>query len=394
MSNNCKTVASRCDRIAPFHVMALLARAQELAAQGRDIVHLEIGEPDFVCPAAVVAAGQVALANGKTRYTPAQGIAELRTAIAADYAQRYKVTLNPERILLTPGASGAIQLALAALVEPGDGVLLTDPGYPCNRHFVELVNGDVQLLNTSADNGFKVTAQALAAAWQGNTRATLLASPDNPTGQVLSRDELVALAEVTANNGGWLLMDEIYQGLCPDAQRLSILSVTDDVIVINSFSKYFSMTGWRLGWLVVPEALIGVFRKLAQNFFLAPSTPAQYAALALFDEEVQAELLARRDEFERRRRYCLAALKRLGLPVVGAPVGAFYIYVDVSSITTDSFALCERLLEDTGVALTPGLDFGSQHRPERYLRLAYTVAIERLEEAFSRLEKWLETSTN
>jgi aspartate/methionine/tyrosine aminotransferase len=299
------------------------------------------------------------------------------------------VEVDPDCIVLTPGASGAIQLALAALVDVGKGVLLPDPGYPCNRHFVELVSGEPQAVITRAAEGFRVTPEALAAAWRGNTVAAMLASPDNPTGQVLQRDELLALARVVDDRGGWLLMDEIYQGLCDDDLRQTVLDVAPDALVINSFSKYFGMTGWRLGWLVAPQPLIPSLKRLAQNFFLAPSTPAQFAALALFDEPVQQELLRRRDEFASRRQFCLEALARLGLPVMGNPGGAFYIYVDVSGVTQDSFVFCERLLEKAGVALTPGLDFGHGHEPEKYLRLALTVAVPRLAEAFSRLEALL-----
>lgn len=384
-----KPLASRSNRIAPFHVMALLARAQALAAAGRDIIHLEVGEPDFPCPAEVLEAGQRALAAGRTRYTPAEGIEELREAVAADYRARFGVSVDAGDILLTPGASGAIQLALAALLDPGQGVLLADPGYPCNRHFVELVNGEVQTLRLARDSGFRVTPALLDAHWRDNTVAALLASPDNPTGQVFERSELAALAEVVENRGGWLLMDEIYQGLCPASLRQTVLAVAPEAIVINSFSKYFGMTGWRLGWMVAPPALVPTLKKLAQNFFLAPSTPAQYAALALFDPDVLRKLDCRRDELAARCDLCLRELERLGLPVVGRPQGAFYLYVDVSVVTDDSFAFCERLLEETGVALTPGLDFGAGHQPGRYLRLAYTVEQARLEEAFARLAKAL-----
>lgn len=384
-----KSLAQRGDRIAPFHVMALLARAQALEAAGRDIIHLEVGEPDFPCPQAVLDAGQLALRQGKTRYTSAEGLPALREALAADYRQRFGVEVAADNILLTPGASGAIQLALAALVDVGQGVLLADPGYPCNRHFVELVNGEPQPIRLTVKEGFRVTPTVLAAAWQSNTVAALLASPDNPTGQVYTLDELAALAQVVKARHGWLLMDEIYQGLCRDELRHSVLSVAPEALVINSFSKYFGMTGWRLGWLVAPTPLVPLLQRLAQNFYLAPSTPAQYAALALFAEPVQQELLARRDELAMRRDLCLGELARLSLPVVGKAEGAFYLYVDVSGVTDDSFAFCERLLEDAGLALTPGLDFGAEHQPQRYLRLAYTASQERLTEAFARLASFL-----
>ena len=392
MHTKVKHVAGRTERIAPFHVMSLLARAQTLEKAGHDIIHLEVGEPDFSCPQPVLAAGRQALADGRTRYTPAAGIGELRECIAADYAKRFNVTVDADCIILTPGATGAIQLALATLVDPGDGVLLNDPGYPCNRHFVELVNGQPQAVASCAADGFRVTPAALTDAWQDNTVATLLSSPDNPTGQVFNRAELAALAAVVDDRGGWLLMDEIYQGLCADQLWHSVLSVAPNSLVINSFSKYFGMTGWRLGWLVVPPQLVPVCKRLAQNFFLAPSTPAQYAALALFNDSVEQELQRRRDEFEQRRQFCIVELERIGLPVVGSPQGAFYIYVDVSQFTDDSFAFCENLLETAGVALTPGLDFGLQHEPQRYLRLAYAMDQSRLAQAFERLQAALEQS--
>lgn len=380
-------VAERVARIAPFYVMALLARAQELEACGYDIIHLEVGEPDFSCPQAILEAGKLALDNGKTRYTPAQGIAELREALAADYARRFGVNVDAERIILTPGASGAIQLALAALVDVGEGVLLADPGYPCNRHFVELVNGQPQALATSSQGGFKVSAEQLKLSWQANTVATLLASPDNPTGQVFDLEEMRQLVEVVNANHGWLIMDEIYQGLSDESCQQTLLSITDEALVINSFSKYFGMTGWRLGWLVAPTTLVPSLTRLAQNFFLAPSTPAQYAALALFDDAVEQQLKARRDAFAERRQFCLDALAQLDLPVIGQPRGAFYLYVDVSQLTKDSFSFCEMLLEKVGVALTPGLDFGPKHQPENYLRLAYTQPVARLAEAFARIKR-------
>lgn len=390
MTDQALPLATRVERIAPFYVMALLARAQQLEAAGRDIIHLEVGEPDFACPEAVIEAGRQALAKGQTRYTPAQGIGELRQALAEDYHRRFGVSVSPERIVLTPGASGALQLALAAIVDVGQGVLVTDPGYPCNRHFIELVNGVPQVLPVGASSGFRVTAEQVAQAWQGNTVAALLASPDNPTGQMLDARTLTDIARVVAGCRGWLIMDEIYQGLCPPESRQTLLSVTDEAIVINSFSKYFGMTGWRLGWMVAPLSLVPVLERLAQNFFLAPSTPAQYAALALFDPAVEQALQARSKAFGQRRAFCLQQLAQLGLPVVGQPQGAFYVYVDVSAVTDDSFAFCERLLEQTGVTLTPGKDFGALHQPHKYLRLAYTQDLPRLEEAFERLRCYLQ----
>lgn len=379
--------ASRCDKIGSFHVMALLERAQALEAAGHDVIHLEVGEPDFATPPAITAAGQQALAAGATRYSPAAGLPALRQALADDYARRFQVRVSPEQILLTPGASGALQLAMALLVNPGDGVLLADPGYPCNRHFLALVNGQAQPMRLPAD--LRVTAELVDKSWQDNTVAALLASPDNPTATVLSAAELSAVAGVVRQRQGALVVDEIYQGLVYDSPALSVLSVADDALVINSFSKFFGMTGWRLGWLVAPAEVVPALERMAQNFFLAPPTVAQHAALAAFEPETLELLEQRRQELARRRAYLLAELPGLGLSVCGDPGGAFYLYLDVSRITDDSFAFCHQLLEEAHVALTPGRDFGEQHQPERYARLAYAAPLPRLEQALARIREFI-----
>ncbi|MGB1220913.1 MAG: pyridoxal phosphate-dependent aminotransferase [Alcanivoracaceae bacterium] len=379
--------ASRCQRIAPFQVMALLERAQQMQAAGRDVIHLEVGEPDFPTPAPVMAAARRALDAGQTRYSPAAGLPALREAVAGWYQVRFQVTVSPEQVVMTPGASGALQLAMAALVEPGDGVLMADPGYPCNRHFLELVGGQAQPLPLDAQ--LRVTATALEQHWQANTVAALLASPDNPTGTVLSGEEMAALAGVVSRHDGVLVMDEIYQGLVYDQVPETVLSVTDRALVLNSFSKFFGMTGWRLGWLVAPQALVPALERMAQNFFLAPSTPAQYAALAAFDADTLEELETRRQALQARRDYLLDALPGLGLSVCGDPAGAFYMYLDVSAITDDSFRFCNDLLEQQALAMTPGMDFGPAHGPQRYVRIAYTATVERLEEAVARLGRFL-----
>lgn len=382
--------ASRNERIAPFHVMALLGRAQALQAAGHDVIHLEVGEPDFPTPAPIVEAGQRALSAGLTRYTPATGLPALRQAIADYYQQRFAVSLSPERIIVTPGASGALQLALALLVDPGDGVLLSDPGYPCNRHFVELVNGIPQILPLAGDA--RVTAGNVRQHWQANTVCTLLASPDNPTGAVLPAAECAAIATAVAELGGSLIVDEIYQGLVYDQPVHTVLSEAPDALVLNSFSKYFGMTGWRLGWMVAPQEHVAALERMAQNFFIAPPTMSQHAALAAFLPETRIELDRRRDVLNARRKLLLAALTELGLRVIGEPQGAFYIYLDVSAITDNSFAFCEQLLEQEFVALTPGADFGSVHGPEKCLRIAYTTDEARLTEALERLRRFIARS--
>lgn len=388
MSN--RVILSRlAQQTPPFHVMALLERAQALQQAGRDIIHLEVGEPDFPCPAPIMAAARQAMDRDATGYTPASGLPELREAIARDYRERFKAPVDAEQIVVTPGASGALQLVMGALIDPGDEVLLCDPGYPCNRQFVTLFGGVPRALSLSADEGFKLTPQRLARAWGERTRAALVASPDNPTGNRLPGASLAAMASDCAARGGTLVVDEIYQGLCYQEEAETVLAHGSDAVVINSFSKYFGMTGWRLGWLVAPRAMVPAIQRLAQNWFLAPATVAQHGALAAFGEEALAIAEQRRALLSRRRTLLLEALPALGLPVVGGGEGAFYLYLDVSAHTNDSFAFCQRLLEEEGVALTPGLDFGFTHNPERYVRLAYTCDEARLREALERLSAFL-----
>lgn len=381
--------ARRTESIAPFHVMALLERAHALEAAGHDVIHLEVGEPDFPTPAPIIEAGQQALAAGLTRYSPAAGIPALRHAVANWYQSRFGITVSAERILITPGASGALQLVLAALVGPSDGVLVTDPGYPCNRHFLELVNGIAQPIPLSP-NSMHIDADAIARHWQSNTVAALLASPDNPTGSVMSAQTVREVAEQVRAKGGALIMDEIYQGFVYDEPVHCALEVAPQAIIINSFSKFFGMTGWRLGWLVAPESLMPSLERMAQNFFLAAPTPSQHAALAAFTPETLSELERRRVALQQRRDYLLQALPELGIHIVGDPRGAFYLYLDVSALTDNSYDWCLRLLEEKKLALTPGKDFGPQHGPHQYVRLAYTANVEKLKDAVARLKSFIQ----
>ena len=378
--------ARRMADIAPFHVMALLARAKELEAAGRSIVHMEIGEPDFPTAEPIVAAGQQALAAGRTRYTAAAGLPELRQAISDHYRERYGVEIPARRILITPGASGALQLATAALINPGDRVLLADPGYPCNRHFVRLVEGRAIGVPVGPETGYQLTAELVERHWDEQTTAVLLASPANPTGTVITPEALAAIVATIEARGGRLIMDEIYHGLIYGAPVQTALAYSDQVLVVNSFSKYYGMTGWRLGWLVAPEDLVGTVEKLAQNLFLAASTPAQHAALAAFTPAAAAIFEARRLEFLARRDFLLPALRELGFRIPVTPDGAFYLYADCGRFTDDSHGFALRLLEETGVAITPGIDFGG-HLPARHVRFAYTNAIPQLAEGVERL-RW------
>ncbi len=381
-------ISERMQLIQPFHVMALLARARELEATGRSIIHMEIGEPDFVTPQPLIDAGIKALQEGRTHYTPATGLWALREKIAGFYKSRYGVTVEPQRVVVTPGASAALQLVLAVLVNDGDQVLLADPGYPCNRNFVYLLNGEPLAIPVDAASGYQPLPQQVSDCWTQQTRALLVASPSNPTGTLLDEQTLRGYHAITERHDGSLIVDEIYHGLTYDGPAHTALSVSDDIFVINSFSKYFGMTGWRLGWLIAPREVIPEIDKLAQNLFLAAPTLAQYAALCAFDDAVITILDARRDEFRARRDYLLPALREIGFDIPVSPAGAFYLYADCSRFTDDSYDFAVRLLEETGVAVTPGLDFGC-HQPERHVRFAYTTSLENLQEGVRRLKERL-----
>lgn len=381
-------LADRMRAIRPFEVMALLARARQLEAQGRDIVHMEIGEPDFETAAPIIEAGRQALEAGKTHYTPAVGLAQLRERIAAFYQQQYGVAVAPERIIVTPGASGALQLVLASLIDPGQAVMMTDPGYPCNRNFVALFGGEAQLVPVTADSAYQLTPALAKQHWADNTAAVMVASPANPSGTLLERTDLQGLAQLAREKGGHLIVDEIYHGLTYAGQAASVLEVTDQAFVINSFSKFFGMTGWRLGWIVAPEAYVEALDILAQNLFLSAPTPAQWAALAAFEPHTLAIFEQRRQAFQQRRDYLLPALRELGFNIPVEPQGAFYLYADCSAFTDDSYAFVQQLLEQAGVAITPGKDFGD-YRAEQHVRFAYTTSLEQLEEGVRRISNFL-----
>jgi aspartate/methionine/tyrosine aminotransferase len=376
------------EEIKPFYVMKLLARAKELEAQGHSIIHMEIGEPDFVTPQPVVEAGVAALRSGQVHYTPASGLPALREAIASWYSKDAGITVSPERIIVTPGASGALLLSMAALLNPGDAVLMADPGYPCNRYLIRLLEGRSVCIPITDESAYQLTSKHVESHWGPTTKAVLVASPANPTGALLSQDTLAALVDSIESRGGTLIVDEIYHGLVYEGEATTALVLSDQVFVINSFSKYFGMTGWRLGWLVAPKNFIQAADKLAQNLFLAASTPAQYAALTAFKPETLQILEARRVEFQQRRDFLLSRLRDLGFHVPVTPQGAFYIYADCSRFSADSVAFSRDLLEKVGVAVTPGIDFGCNAH-KKHLRFAYTTSMKQLQEGIERLQTYL-----
>ncbi|MES1998520.1 MAG: pyridoxal phosphate-dependent aminotransferase [Pseudomonadota bacterium] len=381
-------IAARMADIAPFHAMAILARARQLEAEGRSIIHLEIGEPDFPTPQPIIDAGIAALRRGNLHYTPALGLAALRTRIAAYYSTHYGVAVDADRVVVTPGASGALLLALGVLTNPADTIMMADPGYPCNRHFARFIETQTLAVPVDAGSAFQLTPALVERYWTPAVKVILLASPSNPTGTVIPDDDMRAIAALCAARGTQLIVDEIYHGLIYEGNYQTALAHSDQVFVVNSFSKYFQMTGWRLGWLVAPDWAIPALDKLAQNLFLAASTPAQYAALAAFEPDCMAILEARKVELKARRDYLADALIKLGFGLPVMPQGAFYLYADCSRFSNDSFEFARTLLEEAGVAITPGLDFGS-HQPERFLRFAYTTTLSNLELAVARLQQQL-----
>ncbi len=380
--------AARMAEIAPFYVMDLLARAKALEARGRGIIHMEVGEPDFSTPLPIIEAGKQALEEGRTHYTAAVGLPELRNAIAGHYRRRHGIDLAPGRIVVTPGASGALQLLMGVLVDPGDEVLLADPGYPCNRHFVRLAEGRAVSAPVGPETAYQFTGELVTRFATPDTRAIMLASPSNPTGTIIQARDMEDIHKVAAARDIHLIVDEIYNGLVYAKAATTALSVADDVFIINSFSKYFGMTGWRLGWLVAPEDYVEHIERLAQNIFLSAPTPAQHAALAAFTPGAMEILEQRREEFQQRRDFLLPALRELGFEIPVEPQGAFYLYADCGRFTNDSHGFCLDVLDKAGVAITPGKDFGA-NAPETHVRFAYTTAMDRLEEGVERLRRYL-----
>ena len=391
-------LSTRAQRIEPFYVMEVAKAAQALArevAGGHDpMVFLNIGEPDFTAPPLVQEAADRAIRAGLSQYTPALGLDALRERISGWYAERFGIDVPARRIVITAGASAALQLACLALIDAGDEILMPDPSYPCNRHFVTAAQGEAVLIPTTAEERFQLSAAKVEAAWGARTRGVLLASPSNPTGTSIAPTELRRIHEVVQARGGLTIIDEIYLGLSYDAAYgQTALAIDDNVISINSFSKYFNMTGWRLGWMVVPDAMVPVVERLAQNLFICASTVSQQAALACFEAESIAEYERRRAEFKARRDYFIPALQSLGLSVPVMPDGAFYAWADCTDAAQrlgvqGSWDFALEVMRRANVAITPGRDFGS-FEPERFVRFSTANSMEQLQESVARLRKLL-----
>jgi aspartate/methionine/tyrosine aminotransferase len=381
-------IAARMEHIAPFEVMEIQTLARALEAEGRDVIHLEIGEPDFRTPQPVVEAAKRALDTERMFYTSALGLPRLREAISGFYRTRYGVEVPAARIIVTAGSSAALLLAFGVILDAGDEVLLADPGYPCNRHFIRTLGAVPRGIPVGPATRYQLDARLAREHWGPRTRMAMVATPANPTGTLVTPEETRALAELAREKRGTLLVDEIYHGLTYGVDAHTAVADGDDVFVVNSFSKYFQMTGWRLGWLVAPPHLVRTIETLAQNLYISPSAVAQHAAIACFTPETLEIVEARRRELDERRRFLVPALESVGFRVPVVPQGAFYVYADCSAVSTDSFALARRILAEAHVAVTPGKDFGA-NEPERHIRIAYTQPVARLEEAIGRIRKLL-----
>ncbi len=390
MAQQAKLQRPVLSRVNPFRVMTVMHRSAELEAQGRKIVHMEVGEPDFVTAQPIIDAAKAALDSGFTRYTAAPGIIPLRQKLAAHYLKRYKVEVNPERILITSGASGGLTLLANLLVKQDDGILLSDPAYPCVRNFIHLMNANPQLVPVGKEENFQPTLEKLQRYCDDTTSGVWLASPSNPTGTILERKRLAEISNWAQGEGYHLLVDEIYHGLHYVGDLPSILELNQSAFVVNSFSKYFGMTGWRLGWIVVPEEYIETANILAQNLYISASSIAQHAALAAFTEQAEEIFESRREAFRQRKDFLGDALTNLGFVVPDVIQGAFYIYANISKFSDSAEDFCKTMLEEHGVAITPGTDFG-EHQGESFVRFAFTTSMEDLQLGVERLTAALDS---
>lgn len=381
-------LAKRTDKIVPFHAVEVFKQAQALAAQGHDIISLGIGEPDFTAPQPVIEKLHQASIDALSGYSEPVGIRPLRESIAKYYQEHFGATVCPDRIIITSGASGALMLACMAVIDAGDEVLMPDPSYPANQNFVIAAGGTPKLVECTSEQRFQLDAQTVAANWGPKTKGVLIASPSNPTGTSIEPEALKALIKEVRSRNGFIIMDEIYLGLYYDGQAQSALTLDDNIIIINSFSKYFHMTGWRLGWIIAPEEIIPAMDKMGASLTICAPTLAQHAALACFEPETIAIYEERKLAFKQRRDFLLPAFEKIGLDVPVAPDGAFYIYADISKHSPDSYDFSQRLMKEAGVAAVPGLDFGPAHAKTK-VRFSYATSMDMLEEAVHRMEKFL-----
>jgi aspartate/methionine/tyrosine aminotransferase len=382
MTRNECPVSSRVDEIPPFMVMEVLERAQALEREGRDIVHLEVGEPDFETPACISEAGKRAIEEGRTKYSHSLGLLELREAICEDYRKNYGVEVTPDRIVVTSGTSPAMLLLFAALINDGDEVIISNPHYACHPNFIDFLGGRPVFVSVREEDGFQFRPEEIQERITGRTKGIFINSPSNPTGNLLSAERMAAIAEL----GPCVISDEIYHGLVYEGKEHSILEFTDHAFVLNGFSKKYAMTGWRLGYVIAPKNFVRPMQKLQQNFFISAGSIAQWAGIAAL-REAGPDVEQMRQVYNERRRYMIGRVRGMGLAITVAPTGAFYVLANARHIDGDSYRLAFDILEKAGVAVTPGIDFG--RNAEGYLRFSYASSLEKIAEAMDRLEKYL-----
>ena len=380
--------SQRLDHTVTFQALEITKQARLLKESGQDIIGLGIGEPDFTAPPIVVETLQHAAQAGLSGYSPTLGLTQLRMSIADYYKQEFGAPISYEQVIITTGGSGALLLACMSLLNPGDEIIMPDPYYPANYNFILSAGATTKLIPTTAEERFQLSADKIAANWGEKTRGILIASPSNPTGTTITKEELTKIIRVVKSKGGFVILDEIYLGLSYEGTAESGLCIDPDIIVINSFSKFFNMTGWRLGWMIAPTYFVPKIENLSASLNICPPTLAQHAAISCFAEEAMEIYRARRLAFKERRDYLLIELERLKLRVPVKPEGAFYIYADISHYSNDSMEFCQRLLRETGVVVTPGLDFGPAFA-NNTIRISYSTGLDRIKEAMSRLEKFL-----
>lgn len=386
MSNH--HVSNKALNIEPFHVVSLITRAMELEKQGKKIVNLVVGEPEFKTPKPIIDSAIKSLEQNKIRYSPSLGKVELRESIAKWYQDREKINLSYNKIAVTSGSSAALLLTMAVLLNPGNEVIISDPSYPCNRHFVAAMEGVATCVPVDSKTNYQLTLEKVKDNWTEKTRAVLVSSPSNPTGGILDYEELEKIYSFVCSQGGYLIVDEIYRGISYDKEPVSATALGENVFVINSFSKYFCMTGWRLGWLVAPEKFIEKIEHLAQNLYISNSDIAQDAALSAFSPDVVSQLDSNLVHYKEQKDYLMNELLRIGFKIPVEPKGAFYIYADASNFTDDSYKFCWKILEDIGVAIAPGLDFGN-YRSNIHVRFSFPKTINIMSEGIKRIDNYL-----
>ncbi|MBW1923015.1 MAG: pyridoxal phosphate-dependent aminotransferase [Deltaproteobacteria bacterium] len=375
-------ITKKAKNIPSFIVMDVLERAHVLEREGRDIIHLEIGEPDFPTPSCICEAAVEAIHRGETHYTHSLGLLELREAICEKYLEWYGVTVNPDRIVVTSGTSPALFMIFSALLEAGDEIILSDPHYPCYPNFAEFIGAKPVFVDTLEEEGFQLRAEKVAEKIGPRTRAVMINSPSNPTGNLLAPEEMARIADL----GLPVISDEIYHGLVYGRKAHSALEYSDNVFVLNGFSKLYAMTGWRLGFLIAPEPAIRPLQKVQQNFFISAGSISQWAGVAAL-KEAEEDVARMRETYDERRRYMIGRLRELGFGLPVEPAGAFYMLVNAKHLSPNSYELAFEMLEKAGVGVSPGIDFGKN--AEGYLRFSYANSIEKIREGLDRIEEFL-----